>query len=535
VTFDAIVVGSGPAGSSAATALVERGRSVLMLDVGETETRYAPLIPPASFRELRESDASQHRYFLGDDFEGVPVGPVRVGAQLTPPRLYAARSALDALAPVASDTFSAAESLAFGGLGNAWGAGVFPFDDSELKGWPIGEESLRPHYEAVAKRIGISGADDDLSRFFGQAADLMPPLDPDSNATAVLDRYAAVRGSLNGKGFFLGRPRLAVCTERLGDRGPHAYRDMEFWADTDRSVYRPRWTVEALRDSGRLRYADRHLVVRFREEESGVQVETRHVDTGERVTFHGRVLLLGAGTLGTARIVLRSLERLGERVPLLCNPYTYVPVLNLAMLGRRSRDRRHSLAQLTAVYAPRGSSRGAVQVQYYTYRSLLTFKLLKEAPLAHREALRIMRLLGPAFGILGINHDDRPTPLKYCALQETEGGAGRLEIQYALGDDEEARINSDERVVLRCFRRLRCVPIRRIRPGHGSSIHYAGTFPMDGSQRPLTCDADGRLQETRSVHLVDGSPFPYLPAKGLTFTIMANADRVGALLAARLG
>jgi hypothetical protein len=37
------------------------------------------------------------------------------------------------------------------------------------------------------------------------------------------------------------------------------------------------------------------------------------------------------------------------------------------------------------------------------------------------------------------------------------------------------------------------------------------------------------------VYLADGSVFPWLPPKGLTFNIMANADRVGAILAERLG
>ena len=40
---------------------------------------------------------------------------------------------------------------------------------------------------------------------------------------------------------------------------------------------------------------------------------------------------------------------------------------------------------------------------------------------------------------------------------------------------------------------------------------------------------------TLIVYLADGSVFPWLPAKGLTFTLMACADRVGSRLASRLG
>jgi choline dehydrogenase-like flavoprotein len=532
---DAIVVGSGPAGANAAAALIEAGRTVLMLDVGDVDAKYASMIPAASFRDIRETDASQHRYMLGENLEGIPRGGVRVGAQLTPPRLHVTASA-PPIVPILSDGFQAAESLALGGLGEAWGAGVFTFDDDDLAAWPIERSALLPHYEAIARRIGITRTDADLDRFVGGVRSAMPPLEIDTNAEVLLERYERERGSLNRDGFYLGRPPLAICTERLGDRGPHAYRDMEFWADADRSVYRPRFTIEALRRHQGFTYQDRRLVLRFAEAEGQVSVTARNMDTGDHETFTGRALLLAAGALGSARIVLRSVGQPGDRVPLLCNPYTYAPSINIRMLGRTSRDRRHSLAQLSAVYRP-GSRQdgGDVQTQVYSYRSLLMFRLLHEAPLATRDSLKIMRLLVSSMAILGINHDDRPTTAKYCTLDRDGDPEGALRIYYALSEAEEARIDRNERAVLRHFRRLGCWAIKRVRPGAGASIHYAGTFPMKAAPRGLTCDADGRLAVTRSVHLVDGSTFPYLPAKGLTFTIMANANRIGSMLGQRLG
>ncbi|HMC56150.1 MAG TPA: GMC oxidoreductase [Gemmatimonadaceae bacterium] len=536
MTADVIVVGSGPAGANAAAALVERGRRVLMLDVGDTDATYEALVPAQRFALIREWDAGQHRYFLGERFEGIPDTGVRVGAQLTPPRTYVTASAAR-LTPSQSTTFTAAESLALGGLGNAWGAGVFEFDSAELADWPVSITELRPHYDAVAARIGVSGATDDLSRFFPQPAHAMPPLEIDSSADQILRAYQAKRESFNAEGLFLGRPGMAVSTEALGDRGPHEYRDMDFWADTDRSVYRPRWTIAELRRSNAFEYVGRQLVLRFAEHADGtVTVTTRDVDAGASRRFSARVLLLGAGTLGTSRIVLRSLDRFGQRVPLLCNPYTYAPVINWRMLGGEARDRRHSLAQLTAIHQPRAErgSRGSVQAQLFSYRSLLNFRLLRELPLAQRDGLRALRVLLPALGILGISHDDSVTSEKYCELRAGGGGDGCLEISYRLTGIETSRNDAGERAMLGFFRRLGAWPIKRVHPGHGSSIHYAGTFPMRHAPRDLETGADGRLAGTRAVHLVDGSTFPYLPAKGLTFTIMANANRIADLVARRL-
>jgi choline dehydrogenase-like flavoprotein len=265
-------------------------------------------------------------------------------------------------------------------------------------------------------------------------------------------------------------------------------------------------------------------------------VETEHADSGAAERHEARALVLAAGTFATARIVLRSLDRYDTPVPFVCNEYAYVPTLNLGMLGQPARDRRASLAQLTAMVQLEQPRRRVIQAQLFSYRSLLTFKLMKEVPLPARQSLRVLRLLIPNFAILGIHHEDRPGAGKTCTLRRGRGGApDRLEISYRPTAEEESVQRADERILLRYFRRLGCLPLKAIRPGHGSSIHYAGTFPITPNGAALTCDGDSRLRGTRSVYLADGSVFPWLPPKGLTFNIMANADRVAALLAPRLG
>jgi len=537
VTPDAIVVGSGPGGVNAAAALVAAGRRVVMLDYGQADERYAPLIPRRPFSELRRSDPDQHRYLLGDDFEGIALGDVRVGAQLTPPRAHV--FAPPALNPAVSDDFQGSSSLARGGFGAAWSAGVFPFSDEELAPMGLGLEDLRPHFDAVAERIGVSGECDDLERFFVVSPSMMSGLELDSNADRICERYRRRRERLMREGFFLGRTRLAVCTREHRGRDPEEYLDLSYWADAGRSVYRPQWTLAELEREPAFRYLGHRHVQRFEESGRTVRVHARHADSGASEVHEAGALVLAAGTLGTAPIVLRSLGRYDVPVPILCNPYSYAPMLHWAGLGRPVSDRRHSLAQLTVMmWAADGSGR-IVQAQVFSYRSLLTFKLLKESPLAYPESLRIMRTLMPHFAILGVHHEDRPTPRKVGRLErESEPGSGcgtgRFRIEYRPDEDETRHQHEDERKLLRVFRRLGCLPLRMIRPGHGANIHYAGAFPMLPAGGDLTCDRSGRLRATRSVYLADGSVFPWIPAKGLTFTLMACADRVGSLLAKAL-
>src|SRR5207244_12334580 len=107
--------------------------------------------------EPRHTAAQQHRDLRGAHFAGIPLGPVRVGAQLTPPRLHILADAAERM-PVHTDGFAASMSLARGGLGAGWSAGVFPFTEDELRDMGLGLAELRPHYDAITARSGAGGA-----------------------------------------------------------------------------------------------------------------------------------------------------------------------------------------------------------------------------------------------------------------------------------------------------------------------------------------------------------------------------------------
>lgn len=72
---------------------------------------------------------------------------------------------------------------------------------------------------------------------------------------------------------------------------------------------------------------------------------------------------------------------------------------------------------------------------------------------------------------------------------------------------------------------LGCLPLKNIRRVPGSNHHYAGATPYNEKEIPFHLQPNGRLSTTKNVFIADGSGFRFLPAKGLTFTLMANAHR----------
>ena len=75
-----------------------------MLDVGNRDRVYERMVPEGDFLSIRGSDPHQHRYFLGDQFEGIPLGKIQTGAQLTPARKVIHRN-VDTLSPWDSRSF----------------------------------------------------------------------------------------------------------------------------------------------------------------------------------------------------------------------------------------------------------------------------------------------------------------------------------------------------------------------------------------------------------------------------------------------
>ena len=60
----------------------------------------------------------------------------------------------------------------------------------------------------------------------------------------------------------------------------------------------------------------------------------------------------------------------------------------------------------------------------------------------------------------------------------------------------------------------------------GASVHYAGLLPMSRQAGDQTTSPFCQSHDFENLFLVDGTTLPFLPAKNLTFTLMANAARV---------
>jgi len=523
-----IIVGAGPSGTFAAYQL--RGRGSLVLDVGYRAQESAL---DGNFYELRKTSSAGgpdlFAELIGPGFESLHnVFHASLGPRLKGPRMrFVTRGAAE-LSPVVAQNFDALMSFAAGGMANAWGAGLYRFTADDLAGYPISVLDLEPYYDAITAKVGISGADDDLSRFFGSARGLLPPVALGASGRAVLRRYTQRRKSLNRQGLYIGLPRLAVLTRDHDGRRAYRYDTLECFRPNDPAVYTPTYTLDELVRRGEILYERGVLVERYTESSAGISVLARSCATGERRTFHCRRLILAAGALNTAKIVLRSNDDHVTRLPLLDSNRSSIPLVDPWGIGGALDRSVYSAAMLRAVYAGEHGP-GLTHMAVYASVGTLCSDYLFDFPFSARGNIAAAKYLTPALLLVQLSYPDAPTLTNHVRLLPDD----RLELRYT-----SKPASPLESHVLGLFRELGYLGAlglcRRLTPGN--SCRYAGALPMTTTPvGPYQTDRDGLLSRTHGVYVADAANFTVLPSNSHSFTMMANAMRIADHVGRTLG
>jgi choline dehydrogenase-like flavoprotein len=527
-----VVVGAGPAGLHFAQTLLERGIAVTLVDAGRE--RPPALRPELTLDGLKRELPDPAEYFLGRDWQAL----VRPDADdeyygLPPGKDYVFESAPGV--ETRSDGFEPLFSFAAGGLAEAWTGGSYPFTRADTAAWPLDWSELHAAYGRVARRIGISGAqDDDLREVFPAHDGLLPALPLDTHAATLLASYQAKRDRIVTRDRVrLGHARIATLSRALGARPACHACGRCLWGCPSDALYTPSLTLRECRRDARFTYRAgwlaTHLVLDAGASVRGVAL--RSLDAAREDTLAADAVVLAAGALGTSRIVLESLARAGERVELpglMDNRQVLMPFVNLKLVGRRFESASYQYHQLALAYEP-DAARDVAHGLFTTLKTALVHPVAHALPGSLARGLGVLRNIHAALGLLNLNFADVRRDDCRVALEPLgEPGRSRLVLRYVPDAGEPARVAGALSALRRMLLRLGCIAppqMTRWRP-MGASVHYAGTLPMAREGGALSCDANGRLRGLRGAWIADGASFPTLPAKNLTFTLMANATRM---------
>lgn len=521
------VIGSGPTGVACAAALVDAGAEVTLLDVGR---RLEP---------ERQADVTRLASVEPEAWEPQMVAPLTPSPFRAGGGSSALKLAFGSTFPYAGEEGDLGEqdgtvcvqSFARGGLSTVWGAAVLPCAVDEIADWPVKAEDFAPHYEALARLLGIAAGPDDLTPVFPLYGAPAPAPPLSRQAAALSAHLGRHRAALAERGFVFGRSRLAL---RFDNGGDPARRCRQVGLCLTGCPYGAIWSADdvlpLLAATGRFHYRGGWKVETITEHpgRDPVSVVARPVGGGEPRSFPAERVFLAAGVLSTLAIVLRSLGRYDEPVPVRYHPYFLLPGLARHPVAGVVSERLHTLAQLFIELRDARLSPHWIHMQLYTYSRTIAERLHGAvARLGPLGGLAERRLLGRLLVLQGYLPAESDVAIEARLVRNGAGGDA-LRLRGRLPHHVRGRIRGVVWRLSRNARRLGIVPLTPLlhvgRPGEGN--HVGACFPMRARPGALETDVLGRLRGHDRIHVVDASVLPSLPATTLTYTAMANARRI---------
>lgn len=510
---DIVIIGSGPAGTSAARVLIDAGLHVTLLEAGQKVKR--TVFPADDWMTFRNHASRQHEAYYG-----AAINAARDGATRSPKfSVDWFADLLDRSAQMldyqATD-FAGAPVAAVGGLSVAWGAGVSLFNEMDVEGWPISLGDLIPHYLSVASRIGLSGE--------WPASIEMPenPVQPHPGLHPVAEYLLRGSQKRDPQQMKLAVALQAVISSGMAGRQGCDLSGFCLHGCSRGSIWSADIEVEALCKSANFELRTGAFVSAVSSMPDGRWLLRVTGAGGELQEIAARRVISAAGAIGSARLVDQALG-LNARRRLLSTPTAAFAVVVPAHFGRGWSERVYGLSQLSLDLSLK-SDAGSAFGYLFSAERLPISALESASPFGFRGTWEVFREIAPATLLGNLFFDSRHSD----HWIETRGGTVHVTGGFAPSlETAHAQVGPALR---RAFFRLGGVvaPIRPAIASPGSDLHYAGTVPMGKNPAIGECGRDGAVAGAENFFVVDGSALPTLPPKSHTFTIMANAARIAA-------
>ena len=490
--FDVIVIGSGAAGGTLAGQLSRSGKRVLVLERGAAM--------PLADQNVADVDLfRKDRYHPGEQWFGTDGDP------FSPQTIYA----LGGNTKIWGGVLERMRQKEFAGL---------QFQEGAAPAWELSYESFAPFYNRAEQLYRVHGE---------QGVDPSEP--PRESAFPFQPKPIEP---------FMQELRLSL--ER---QGLHPYLLPQSWSESalDPTGDAELFGIDPARAQASVQVRERARVRRLHVNPSGTEVRGVEADIdGQCWLFNAHVVVLAAGAINTAEILLRSATEHHSRG--LANGSDQV--------GRNlMKPQLTSIIQLAAEPNSGRYPRSLGITDYYWGDSNVSFPLgsiasgggvLQDALFAESPpVLSLVTKLMPNFGLEQLAARSvawwamsavLPDPHNRLTLR-----GNHLQIHY-LPNNREAH----DRLVYRWIDTLKLVEndpachVVKPAPTHPRGEapltvmgSVCGTCRMGSNPATSVVDLNGRAHELSNLYIADASVFPSCPAVGIGLTVIANALRVG--------
>ncbi|MEX0649646.1 MAG: GMC family oxidoreductase N-terminal domain-containing protein [Candidatus Andersenbacteria bacterium] len=515
---EVVVIGSGPAGVACASALLEQGVHVHMLDVGETlEPEQAALVqqlrsqpkkswPSHIVRKLKTTSASKSglpmKRVWGSDF------PYKKSSQYIPTKA----AGVDAGASVGQ-----------GGFSTVWGAAVLPYSAEDMLGWPISPLDLAPHYKAVLAMMPIAAQEDTLALKHPLYGIPARSIQRGEQVQRLVRNMKSHTRDLAARGVTYGFSRLAINVDQCG------YCGMCMYGCIHDAMYSSAHTLVTLQTHPRFRYTPGIIVQKVAEEGDKVQIMGKETAGDKQYTATASQVYIAAGVFSTTKILLESLGAYNEPISIQDSQYFMAPLLQYQATPHVTKEVKNTLSQVFIRLQDTRISSYPIHLQVYSFSDIFLeiFRLIPGLPdLLWR--LPLNSIFGRWLSVGGYLHSNDSDKITAQLVRGTDREDSYLKLEAVPQQKTRVVLNSVMQKLTELSPLWRARIITSVaRKGHpGRGFHSGGSFPMKTTPGRFESDLMGRPYGFSRVHAVDSTVFPTVPANTITLTIMANARRI---------
>jgi len=480
VHYKNIIIGSGPAGISAASEILQNGKKVTILDVGnEIEDEKKDFVKSylgtkniSNFKEeVEKSKKKLPKYFdpnlkfpYGSDFVFNIDKNEKISHDLN------------------SNTLS---SNAKGGLSNIWGTLSSPFFKKDIEKWGISYNEFYREKNKVESIIPISSSKDNLLKFFDTEIGTDHTFDVSLTSKEVLGFLDKKEDDLNNNGFFFGRSKFAVSNKYSFKKLNCQKCGLCHYGCPYECMFNAKNLLNSLMEKfpENLNYKQNIFVKTFVKKENIIFLETINTTTNESKKYSCENLFIGCGPILTASLVLRSKILEQKEIKIKESQRFYFPAFYLGKSDNNLKELKNTLPELFfEIYNEKISSK-SIHLQFYTFNDLM----LKPFETFFGKFTRYLVKIFPFIFnrltvIVGYIHSDHSSDIIIKDISEDNNYKHFI----------SSNTNQDSKdVISKCVKFLKKIFVRKfiIIPKlvalnlPGSSYHYGGSLPMSSLKK----------------------------------------------------